>query len=200
MLKRTFFLLVIFFSTFCFSQKETFIGLESGISISTLRGNVVSDLNKSVINYFPSITFEKSFSGKLSFKTGISYEIKGSKVTISNFDPVTLTFSEEAIKNQLDIISIPIFFKYRTRGKWSLFINAGPNISYILKSNGISVKDFDFGINTGIGFQANILNGCIYLEGRNCIGLLNISDVPFSSETELKTNSYYILLGYSHSI
>nr|MBP6411445.1 outer membrane beta-barrel protein [Pseudarcicella sp.] len=118
-------------------------------------------------------------------------------------------------KKNHDYLVLPIMLKYNFSNKNSFYVNAGPFIGFLLKSNltndlekinnlkynPVSTTHLhnktDFGISIGLGktFSINKKNA-IFIEFRENLGLTNTSNFKVWGNGELKTNSLNFVIGY----
>lgn len=186
------------------SQNEWLMGIETGPSRATLRGNLSPDNFEPQITMYVSPVIEYKFSSHFSLKSGIGYDTKVSKavirggLNIGNEDDIFDNDME--LKSQLTYLTMPLLIKYRGKGKVQPFFNTGLFLSYNIKSTEYRVTDFDYGLVAGGGVNINILKNNFSIEVRNNYGLKNISGYDSNQDYDLKTNTTFILLGYSFMI
>jgi hypothetical protein len=191
-------LLMLFIHQISTSQNEWHIGLEAGPSLTSLRGNAVSDKEKALLSFYVSPVIEYKFSGHFSIKTGIGYEAKGSRVSYNYYDLENGHFETIEYKTKLTYLTLPLLVKYRGKGKVQPFFNTGLFLGY--NTSPYRVSDFDYGIVAGGGVNFNVLKSNFSIELRNNYGIKNIYDSELLPNRDLRTNATYILIGYSFII
>lgn len=198
------------FSLAGYAQQNVSIGLETGPSISSLRGNALANETNSALHFSSAISIQYAITDVFSLRTAIGYERKGAKsfveITSSTADPV----GETTIYTNLDYLTVPVLARFTTHaGKVNLFFNAGPHAAFLLKSvsgikefqsmpaesydNTSSSKRLDLGLSTGLGLSLPIGEKvALSFEVRNNLGLINNNTV--------KNNSINFLFGISRKV
>lgn len=189
------FLSFIFFCNFSFSQIR--LGIDGGVTMSDLRGDAVPDNDKAIYSFYISPNIEIPLYKKISFKGAIAYEKKGDRFNTFIIDPYNENGGVAETSNTFSYLTVPLLLRYSTTGKILFFVNAGPNFSLLLKSTGIEIANLDMGITSGLGVGINFGENRFSFELRNSLGVKNIQDSKIKSRNDLKTNSFYLLLGYS---
>jgi outer membrane scaffolding protein for murein synthesis (MipA/OmpV family) len=220
--------LLISFLNYSQNSKNKF-GIQAGLNYSNFRGY---DIPASINSYYSEspafaflggINFEYQIKEKLSFKLELSYERKSQKskteieMINDNPDPLLEMADEFRTKKNLDYLVLPIMIKYSFSNKNSFFVNGGPFIGYLLKSNleeslnlnGSVIESqttkttnshnkTDFGLSIGLGktIELNEKNS-IFLEIRENLGLTNTSKNKIWGNGEARTNSLNLIIGYS---
>jgi hypothetical protein len=105
--------------------------------------------------------------------------------------------------------------KYSFSKKNSFYLNGGPFVGYLLKSNltndlvdieGLENdpdttrnlnKTTDFGLSLGFGKTFELNKSSIFIEIRENLGLTNTSKTKVWGDGEAKTNSLNFIIGYS---
>lgn len=220
--------LLISFLNYSQNSKIKF-GIQGGLNYSNFRGYDIPDDISSYYSENPAfaflggLNFEYQIKEKLSLKLEFNYERKSQKSktmleTINvNPDPISGGFDELRSKINNDYLVLPIMLKYNFSNKNSFFVNGGPFIGYLLKSNleeslyfNGSVKESrttettnsynktDFGLSIGFGktIEINERNS-IFIELRENLGLAKSSKYKVWEDGEAKTNSLNLIIGYS---
>jgi hypothetical protein len=220
--------LLISFLNYSQNSKIKF-GIQAGLNYSNFRGYDIPAGISSVYSESPAfaflggINFEYQIKEKLSLKIELTYERKSQKskteieMINENPDPLPELVDEFRTKRNHDYLVFPIMIKYNFGNKNSFFINGGPFIGYLLKSNSEevwylngSVKESqtiettnsynktDFGLSIGLGktIEINEKNS-IVIEIRENLGLTNTSKNKVWGNGEAKTNSLNLIIGYS---
>jgi hypothetical protein len=220
--------LLISFLNYSQNSKIKF-GIQAGLNYSNFRGyDIPSGLNSyysenPAFAFLGGINFEYQIKEKLSLKLELNYERKSQKsktgieIINNNPDPLPEMGNEFRTKKNQDYLVLPIMIKYSFSNKNSFFINGGPFIGYLLKSNSEevwylngSVKESqtiettnsynktDFGLSIGLGktIEINEKNS-IVIEIRENLGLTNTSKNKVWGNGEAKTNSLNLIIGYS---
>src|SRR5690606_611206 len=148
-----------------------------------LRGDNTPE-SKSGSHFYGSAIFEYGLSANFSFKSGIALESKGNKIeyTYETNPDDPFTIEKVEYKNKIKYLTIPLLIKYNTRGTFQFIFSAGPHINFSINSDEKKVKNFDFGITSGLGCQLKINNSRYSIEIRNSLGLTNINDSKLLSE------------------
>lgn len=219
------FLLISFLS---YSQNSKIkFGIQAGLNYSDFRGYDIPAGISSIYSESPAfaflggINFEYQIKEKLSLKLELNYERKSQKlkteIEMINDSPDPLPEADEyKAKRNNDYLVLPIMIKYNFGNKNSFFINGGPYIGYLLKSNleeslylNGSLQDSqmtettnsnnktDLGLSIGLGktIEINEKNS-IFIEIRENLGLVNTSKNKVWGNGEVKTNSLNLIIGY----
>lgn len=195
-MNKIFFFVMLLASTLCLGQNALSIGVEVGPSLSNLRGDV-PDISDPIVTLYFAATFEYRFSEHFSFKSGLGIEKKGNEYNNTIDEPYMYS---PLINNEISMLTIPLLLKYSTAGKFQFYVNAGPFLSYLTKGTGEKVSSLDYGITSGVGFNYKFSKNNIYIEMRNSYGLANIYDSDLGIDGKLKTNAFYLVVGYSHQL
>lgn len=184
-------------------------GIEGGPNLSDLRMKFSPSYfveKKPAIFGSAGFIFQYNTKKILSFKTGFSFQRKGTQIQNLIF---TDQFGSQlgTAKNlfTLDYITLPILVKASFGKKVQFFVNAGPYAGFLLaktekfiidKADGKEVfknhdmsglNRFDFGIASGIGVAIPIKESWkIHAEFRNYLGLIDINS---SNLNEMYTNT-----------
>jgi hypothetical protein len=219
--------LLISFLNYSQNSKIKF-GIQSGLNYSNFRGyDIPAGLNSyysenPAFAFLGGINFEYQIKEKLSLKLELNYERKSQKskteIQMINTSPDPLPeFADEfRTKKNHDYLVLPIMIKYNFSDKNSFFVNGGPFIGYLLKSNleeGLylngsvqetqttkttnSNNEIDFGLSIGFGKTIEINDkNSIFIEIRENLGLTNTSKNLIWGNGEAKTNSLNLIIGY----
>lgn len=160
-------------------------GVKFGYNFATLSGDQTTNVQtrKAITG---GIGFEFGFLGLLSAQTDVLYSPKG----------VVLASNNETCLNYLSLQFV-LKKKFFPVGIHP-YLLAGPEFSYLLsaKSAGNSIKDKiksqDLAAVVGGGLEFSFLGKSIYIEGRYCYGLDNISK---EEETSSKNRVSQIFVG-----
>ncbi len=183
-----------------YSQSNIKIGVEGGVISSNLRGNDLPHYRVNQKDVYAGITLEYRIYNSFFLKSGISYETKGFSISTINVPYYEGKIGDLAIGGvEIGYVTIPLLVKYATSGKIQFFANAGPYISFMAKSTNLIVKKTDFGFTSGIGLQMPKEKNTFSIEIRNSLGLVDIGDSVLTNEA-IKTNAFYLLLGYAYNI
>lgn len=194
------------------------IGVESGITLSSLRGNSLVDANHtSKTGGAFGLCFQYNFPKLLSIKTGLGFEQKGSHFSVPAVDINGNVKGDYKGTTTFNYLTIPLMAQFSLGKKWQPFINIGGFCSVMLneqeriqafsdypgsKSNNTDLfKRTEFGITGGLGLAYNMeMPLAVSLEIRNNLGLTNISDIPVIGNGKILTNSLNFLVGISYQI
>ena len=214
--------LLISFLNYSQNSKIKF-GIQAGLNYSDFRGYEIPVTplysESPAFAFLGGINFEYLINEKLSLKLELNYERKSQKAdnTLEIFDnngsSKVYTFTS---KKNYDYMVLPIMMKYSFSNKNSFYINGGPFIGYLLKSNitndleninGLNNGPFettkynnktDFGISIGLGKNFEIKEkNSIFIEIRENLGLSNTSKNTGMENGTVKTNSLNLIIGYS---
>ncbi|WP_418263349.1 porin family protein [Flavobacterium faecale] len=210
-------------STLNYSQNSKIkFGIQGGLNYSNFRGYDIPGTplysESPAFAYLGGINIEYIIKSKLSLKLDLNYERKSQKAdnTLEIFDNngSSKVYNFTSKKNY-DYLVFPIMIKYNFTNRNSFFINGGPYIGYLLKSNityDLGNIDFlnnepfettkynhktDFGLSIGLGkiIELNKKNS-IFIEVRENLGLTNTSKNKVWGNGEVKTNSLNLIIGY----
>lgn len=181
-------LTLVFAFVACMAVTNAQFGLRAGLNIA----NNSYDLDgfsiepSSVIGFQFGVTYEKMINDNISFRPGLLFSTKGSKVE----------FGGEEATTSLSYVEIPLDFVYNTG---SLGIHAGPYVGILMsaKSEDVDIKDesesLDFGLNVGLSYNINeqISVGLNY-----GLGLANIAKTEGDDEGTVSNKVIGIFVGY----
>jgi hypothetical protein len=211
-------------ATLSYSQNSKIkFGIQAGLNYSDFRGYEIPVTplysESPAFAYLGGINVEYLIKEKLSLKLDLNYERKSQKAdnTLEIFDNngSSKVYNFTSKKNY-DYLVLPIMIKYSFTNRNSFFINGGPYIGYLLKSNitndlgnidGVINEPFettkynnrtDFGLSIGIGKNFELKeNNSIFIEIRENLGLTNTSKNTVLGNGTVKTNSLNLIIGYS---
>jgi hypothetical protein len=211
-------------ATLSYSQNSKIkFGIEAGLNYSDFRGYEIPVTplysESPAFAYLGGINVEYLIKEKLSLKLDLNYERKSQKAdnTLEIFDNngSSKVYNFTSKKNY-DYLVLPIMIKYSFTNRNSFFINGGPYIGYLLKSNitndlgnidGVINEPFettkynnrtDFGLSIGLGKNFELKeNNSIFIEIRENLGLTNTSKNTVMGNGTVKTNSLNLIIGYS---
>ncbi len=217
-------LLIISLQNYSQNSKIKF-GIQAGLNYSNFIGyEIPIEINplyseNAAFAFLGGLNFEYQIKEKLSLKLELNYERKSQKgnnnIELTNFEGFTKSYNFTTKKNY-DYLVLPIMLKYNFSKKNSFYINGGPFIGYLLKSNltndlekidGLNNDSVettnlnnktDFGLSIGLGktIEINEKNS-IFIEIRENLGLTNTSKNKVWGNGEVKTNSLNLIIGYS---
>ena len=213
--------LLISFLNYSQNSKIKF-GVQAGLNYSNFRGYEVPVSpfysESPAFAYLGGLNFEYRIKEKLSLKLELNYERKSQKadnlIALTDTDQFTESYNFRSQKNY-DYLVLPIMIKYNFSNKNSFYLNGGPFIGFLLKSNltndlgkidglnnePVETSNFnnktDFGLSIGLGKTIEI-NGknSIFIEIRENLGLTNTSKNKVWGNGEVKTNSLNLIVGY----
>ncbi len=200
---------LLFNSIDIFAQSQKYlVGFEGGPSLIILWGNEgLKDYHKNTIGYSGGVFLQHNLTEKVSLRTTLSFERKGSQTVFDN--PTTVL--------KLDYLTLPILARIHFGKKKNYFFDAGPFIGYLLKETEVTTGDnvakitsdntsyfskFDAGVSIGLGFAYPIKGNIIFsVEIRNNLGIYNIhlSSISYK-DAPVRTNSTNLLLGMAYRI
>lgn len=219
-------LLLISFLSYSQNSKIKY-GIQAGLNYSNFRGYDIPAGISSIYSESPAfaflggVNFEYQIKEKLSLKLELSYERKSQKLkteleSINNSPDLLPEIDEYRAKRNNDYLVLPIMIKYSFGNKNSFFLNGGPYIGYLLKSNveeslyfdgslqdsqttetSNSNNKTDLGLSVGLGKTIQISEkNSIFIEIRENLGLANTSKNKVWGDGELRTNSLNLIIGY----
>ena len=211
-------------ATLSYSQNSKIkFGIQAGLNYSDFRGYEIPVTplysESPAFAYLGGINVEYLINEKLSLKLDLNYERKSQKAdyTLEIFDNNgSSKIYNFTSKKNYDYLVLPIMIKYSFTNRNSFFINGGPYIGYLLKSNitndlgnidGLNNEPFettkynnktDFGLSIGLGKSFELKeNNSIFIEIRENLGLTNTSKNTVMGNGTVKTNSFNLIIGYS---
>jgi hypothetical protein len=214
-------------TTLNYSQNSKIkFGVQGGLNYSNFWGyEIPIDFNavyseSPAFAYLGGLNLEYQIQDRLSLKLELNYERKSQKgdnfiEVRQNFESLPQAYNFTTKKNY-DYLVLPILLKYNFSDQNSFYVNGGPFIGYLLKSNltndlqnidGLNNdpvetknlnKKTDFGLSIGVGktFEINERNA-IFIEIRENLGLTNTSKEQVWGDGQVKTNSLNLIVGYS---
>ncbi|WP_136480859.1 porin family protein [Cognatitamlana onchidii] len=127
-------------------------------------------------------TVEYYLNNRWSFRSGLIYDSKGTKITISGQDFI----------DKLNYIAIPLHANWHFGSRRNWFLNFGPTIGFLVSAKAdtpegnVDVKDmiessFDVGLGVGIGYKFDIANDTqLYIQYQGYNGFVDLFDEDFS--------------------
>ncbi|NNT72892.1 PorT family protein [Flavobacterium sp. IMCC34852] len=210
-------LLVAFLTGNGFAQSKLKVGFNGGLTYSSFRGNPQIETLDAGVDFLVGVSFEYQLKDRLSLVANINYDRKTATDNpyleiIENPDDPGF-YGRVKIKFQNQFISLPILVKYKFGTNDSFYVNGGPFLSYMFKSElsndydnvtsdeTDNYKTLDFGLTIGLGKTFKLKNGNgISVEIRENLGLSDISDVPIVGDGSIKTNSLNLICNYSFDL
>lgn len=205
---------VTFFVGNSLGQNKLKVGFNGGLTYSSFRGNPQIETLEAGVDFLVGVSFEYQLKERLSLVANLNYDRKTAtdnpyiEIFPSPDDPSINGRIKIKFKNQF--ISLPILLKYRFGPNTSWYINGGPFMSYMLKSElwndydeinsdqTDNYKTLDFGLVFGFGKTFKLKNSNeISIEIRENLGLSDISAVPVVDNGSIKTNSLNLICNYS---
>lgn len=216
------FLLISFLN---YSQNSNIkFGVQVGVNYSNFYGYEIptspSYSESPEFAFLGGVNFEYQIREKLSLKLELNYERKSQKAEniIENQEPdVFPSFYNYTSKKNSDYLVLPIMVKYSFADHNSFYVNGGPFVGYLLKSNleqdlyangsgkesqtivtTDSNKRTDFGLSIGIGKNFKLSEkSSIFIEIRENLGLAKTNKYDVWDGGNVKTNSLNLIIGYS---
>ena len=208
---------------FCFSillgqENELKIGIETGPSLISIRGNDLANQNQSQFSgYAGGLTLQYSLHPNFSVKTNLAYERKGARSTAEITDPLGALLGETTYIANFDYLTIPVLGHFSFGENVRIFANFGPYLGFLLKQANITkpynnvakikennidnFKRLDWGLTAGLGGGIAIKeNIFLTLEVRHNLGLHSISKVRVFNDGKVLTRSTNFLLGVAYLI
>lgn len=218
MKKTVYALLVsIFFISNNFAQSKLKLGVNGGLTYSSFRGNPQIETLDAGFDFLVGVSFEYQLKERLSLVSNINYDRKTATDNpyiqiIENPDDPSF-YGKVKIKFRNQYLSLPILLKYKFGTNNSFFINGGPFLSYLLKSELTNnyddtssdqtdnFKTLDYGLTFGFGKTFKLKNNNeLSIEIRENLGLSEINDVTVVDNGFIKTNSINLICNYSFNL
>ena len=218
MKKTVYALLVsIFFISNNFAQSKLKLGVNGGLTYSSFRGNPQIETLEAGFEFLVGVSFEYQLKERLSLVSNINYDRKTAtdnpyiQIIENPEDPSF--YGKVKIKFRNQYLSLPILLKYKFGTNNSFFINGGPFLSYLLKSELTNnyddtssdqtdnFKTLDYGLTFGFGKTFKLKNNNeLSIEIRENLGLSEINDVTVVDNGFVKTNSINLICNYSFNL
>jgi hypothetical protein len=168
-------ILILFFTISTQAQEnKIFIGLETSVGISRLRGNPLFDNNndyKTVLNN--GLSFQYNINNTISLCSGLSFQNKGAIIPYVTIEDVNgITIGELRVDQNFSFINLPFLFRLNYGAKIKVALDLGPYLGILLhqsentsnresftRNNTELYKKVELGLHTGIGSIINIGKG-----------------------------------------
>jgi len=153
------------------NAQEIKFGAKAGLNFAFITGDNTADLTPNTDLHF-GVMAEFKISNKFSLQPELVYSGQGAELNIASEGRISLNY-----------LNLPIIGKYYVTEQLSL--EAGPQIGYLLSTNGGTLdykdllKPIDYGVNFGVGYK---LENGLNFTARYNLGLSNINDVDDFSE------------------
>lgn len=157
------------------------IAPQLGLNLSNYSSN--ENLNNKIRTAFNAgVVAEYYFSDRWSFRSGLIYDSKGTKVTESGDDYI----------DKLNYIAVPLHANWHFGSKRNWFLNFGPTLGFLASakadtpSGEIDIKDaikssFDLGLGLGIGYNFDIADDTqLYIQYQGYNGFISLIDADFN--------------------
>lgn len=189
-------------------HSQTLIGVKAGANFSQL-------LYQQINQRPPVQTYKTGYTGGLVIKyyaqphVGIQGEVNYSQ------KGWLITQDANIHEKSLDYIEIPVMTNiYLGKKKTQVFLNLGPYIAFLVNESdketintvegkyifeGRAVKEFDYGLNVGAGFNHAFSFGTIQVEGRFSQGLNNLID-SFGTVEQTQGQVLNVSLAYFYKL
>jgi len=192
------------------------IGIEGGPSAVLLWGNDILNDNIAPRQSFAAgVSFQYNFNRIFALRTNVAFERKGNSETNNFRDNQGNFLGNIQTQNNLDYLTIPLLARASFGTKVKFFVNAGPFVGFLLKQTYVreafeqypettydatdTFNNIDYGVTFGLGFTINLTKSFLLsLEGRNNIGLSDISALPVYRDGNMFTNSSNLLFGFAY--
>ena len=183
------------------SYAQNNIGAEVGLGFTNLNNDLLPDSRDGLTTVSPGVFYEIGFSDNFSIKNVVSIQPKGYKIQVTEliiFDENDPNFfQEEELKFKASYLVLNPLARYTTSGNIQFFANAGPFFGLLIKNESPVGKSLDVGLTAGLGLQFSLGDQQLFVEGRGNWGLTNTVDTIIDTGTDVKTQAYYILVGFS---
>lgn len=138
--------------------------------------------NKIRMSFNAGAIAEYYFSDRWSIRSGLIYDSKGTKVTVSGEDYI----------DKLNYIAIPLNANWHFGSKRNWFLNFGPTIGFLASAKAdtpdgeIDIKDdiqssIDAGFGVGIGYKFEVSDNTeFYIQYQGYSGFISLIDADFN--------------------
>lgn len=148
--------------------------------------------NKIRVAFNAGLIGEYYFSNRWSFRTGLVYDSKGTRLEEAGEDFI----------DKLNYISLPLHANWHFGSGRNWFLNFGPTLNFLTSAKAdipggeIDIKDvvnsFDIGLGLGIGYKFNLdENTEFFIEYQGYNGFINVSD-DFPIDVKNATSAFNI--------
>ena len=195
-------------------QNNSFeLGIEGGISKTTLWGNESLSGKDFILNYSGGMTVQYHISESWAIRSGLLFEQKGIAGTL--IDTSLSTRVNWELK--FSYLTIPLLFRYQFgNNKVKYFVNSGMYLGYlrgvdsraVLEAEQRTVKTdisdwyvrSDAGITFGAGIRIPFSEKILFsAEVRDNLGLKNTSALPVYHDGSIRHHAIAILMGVSYA-
>lgn len=184
--------------------------------MKSLRGNVfLSERYGLGVGFSSGFSFQYNLNDHLSFRSGLSFERKGSYVNVQATDDQGADLGRASYSFNYDYFIFHLLVRAGFGKKVRVFVNAGPYMGYLISREMVLKGDLfspprvsheiaysrneDYGFTAGAGITVPFCENFLFsTEIRNNLGLFNTSSVRFRDNGSVKTNSFGLMLGVSY--
>lgn len=159
-------------SVYCYGQNELIIGINSGITLSTLKGEKIhTGLNYTYkTDYSGGLSASYTLSNRVVISSGLNYINIGPGLVDDPMDGNEQYTTELNVKTDYKYLSVPLSLNYNVLKRGLIYISAGVNFNFLIsaKVEGYAIDWFipyyplnydftddyrklDLGIKTGVG-------------------------------------------------
>ncbi len=200
------------------AQRTSYIGIDGGAGITSLRGNAILFSSGSpALGIGAGLSYHYTFNDILSIRMGFGLERKGVQNQYTYFN-VNGSSYVSSIASNFDYLVLPLLLKLTLGQQIRFFANAGPFAAYLLREQDVSpygwnnsnsmkvnatanFKPFDFGLCLGFGLSVPVTEAMfVTAEFRGNLGFNNISRLEVYGGGSIKTSSSLVLIGLVHRI
>ena len=134
-----------------------------GLNLSNYTSS--ENLNNKVRTAFNvGVIAEYYFNDRWSFRSGLVYDSKGTKITSSGQDYI----------DKLNYVAIPLHANWHFGSNRNWFLNFGPTVGFLESS-------FDAGLGAGIGYKFDIADATqLYIQYQGYNGFIDLFNADFS--------------------
>lgn len=134
--------------------------------------------NKLRVAFNAGVITEYYFNDRWSFRSGLIYDSKGTKVE----------FDDEDYIDKLNYLTVPIHANWHFGAKRNWFLNFGPTLGFVITAKTdipqgeIDIKDelnstFDIGLSVGVGYKFEVSDKAeIFIQYQSYNGFVNVFD------------------------
>ncbi|MEO6667859.1 MAG: porin family protein [Ferruginibacter sp.] len=192
------------------------IGIETGPSVTSVRGNEIIQRQNNSIGYAFNIFYQHHLNKIFSLHSSIGYERKGSEFSLVATDYTGMPIGKVHGYSRWNYLTMPVMIRATFGKRINYFVNAGPYIAYLLKqvygnkagvlpagqTNNINNDQrIDFGISLGAGLSLPLTkNIALSFEARDNLGLYNVSKAKVINNGTIKHNSINVLFGILYAL
>jgi hypothetical protein len=210
-----FFILSIFFIVTNAQDSRITVGFEITPTFTALRGFSFNDYSMAKPGLSIGFSLEKYFSDRISIKSGLFYERKGTWANNWFYD--SLQSQPQSETKNFDYLILPILGSLSTKGRFKIYINGGPYLGFLISQKNVynaydsipaytdnnykNIKKLDLGLSMGIGFYIPFGDKFIFDLGLvQNLGLIHTTKNNVNKDLWDRTLSFGIQIGLKYKL